>query len=496
MISSSFYQVPQCAICLLDLTQNLCVTKCGHVFHQICIQQAVESRSQCPLCRKVQTHENILSIKFGINVCESQEVKELFGQMTDDDKKQILVWQRKLIETTEEKSKLTAQVAGLSHQKIDLEKELETYKIDNKNQKEELKRQRNIISANETKIIMKDYYVDELKKERSALQKEKENLLKEIQEMRLTSEIFDQIEKSHSKTSVIQHIKTKNDMIEEEKVRLLYQHAMILISSEEQLKENIGKLKKEMIGKNQSYDLLKLEADDYKRSYDKLKKKYQETVKNGQIAKRNENDVTTSSDASNKPQLYDINKMLKQQKPQGTSFAQQQIGKSRVEAGVVTTSESLQYNTKRRKFNEISNTAATFNNKDSDLFVCSQDDDASQSGQNSVSSLTIINTDSQPSIKNINKFDGMISSQIVQTQKQQLIDDKSDVELLSLQNEQPKFKKPNQLTNGFKSGIFQSFKDGINAEKFKKQFTQQRFNDRQNKTQNGVQLGMSGFINK
>lgn len=104
----------------------------------------------------------------------------MFSKMTDDEKKSVLMLQRKILEITEEKSKLTAQVAGLSHHKSDLEKELETYKIETRNQKEELKKQRNIISAQDTKLAMKEYIVEECVKEKKALQKEKEALLKEI----------------------------------------------------------------------------------------------------------------------------------------------------------------------------------------------------------------------------------------------------------------------------------------------------------------------------
>lgn len=42
-----------CAICLQDMTsQSLTSTSCGHLFCTECINQALRSSNQCPMCKK------------------------------------------------------------------------------------------------------------------------------------------------------------------------------------------------------------------------------------------------------------------------------------------------------------------------------------------------------------------------------------------------------------------------------------------------------------
>lgn len=98
--------------------------------------------------------------------------------MSDSEKKDIKLHQRKIAELLLEKQKLEEKVTGLLHQKSELEKENETFKITTKNQAEELKRQRNIIGSLETKVDMKNYLVEESEKEKKTLQMEKDHLIK------------------------------------------------------------------------------------------------------------------------------------------------------------------------------------------------------------------------------------------------------------------------------------------------------------------------------
>lgn len=50
------YEVPTCSICLSELTQDLGVISCGHVFHTECIASSLsKTSSTCPLCRKPAT---------------------------------------------------------------------------------------------------------------------------------------------------------------------------------------------------------------------------------------------------------------------------------------------------------------------------------------------------------------------------------------------------------------------------------------------------------
>jgi hypothetical protein len=61
------YEVPQCAICFDDLTQNLSVTKCGHVFHKKCIEKSIRQSPLCPLDRSTNSLENLRSLSYSIN---------------------------------------------------------------------------------------------------------------------------------------------------------------------------------------------------------------------------------------------------------------------------------------------------------------------------------------------------------------------------------------------------------------------------------------------
>ena len=40
-----------CAICMEDIYDQLCVTKCGHMFHTTCMLQCFQRKNECPLCR-------------------------------------------------------------------------------------------------------------------------------------------------------------------------------------------------------------------------------------------------------------------------------------------------------------------------------------------------------------------------------------------------------------------------------------------------------------
>jgi len=43
--------IPSCSICMENLTKDMVATKCGHVFHDICIFNNLEYRNECPNCK-------------------------------------------------------------------------------------------------------------------------------------------------------------------------------------------------------------------------------------------------------------------------------------------------------------------------------------------------------------------------------------------------------------------------------------------------------------
>ena len=66
MITS--YEIPQCPICFDELTSNLSVTKCGHVFHRKCIEQSIRSNPMCPLDRASNSLESLRNLAYSIPI--------------------------------------------------------------------------------------------------------------------------------------------------------------------------------------------------------------------------------------------------------------------------------------------------------------------------------------------------------------------------------------------------------------------------------------------
>jgi tetrahydromethanopterin S-methyltransferase subunit G len=132
-------------------------------------------------------------------VQESEEAKALFEGMTDEEKKSVGALQRKLAELDATHAKLATQVTGLAHQKSDLEKEVETYKITARNQQNEIKKLQNRANALEVKVEMKDYLVQEANSEKKLLIREKEKLIQDILELKKLNSVHEQLEKCENK---------------------------------------------------------------------------------------------------------------------------------------------------------------------------------------------------------------------------------------------------------------------------------------------------------
>jgi hypothetical protein len=56
----------ECHICLEDLKTNLAACPCGHVYHELCILQALEVNRQCPICRRVVSDRDVVSLYLDI----------------------------------------------------------------------------------------------------------------------------------------------------------------------------------------------------------------------------------------------------------------------------------------------------------------------------------------------------------------------------------------------------------------------------------------------
>eukprot|EP01070_Trichotokara_eunicae_P001270 Trichotokara_eunicae@DN1702_c0_g1_i2.p1 len=61
-------KIPECAVCFVDLSENLVSLKCGHVFHNTCIANWLgkHSSQKCPLCRSSFTSKAVVSLQYRV----------------------------------------------------------------------------------------------------------------------------------------------------------------------------------------------------------------------------------------------------------------------------------------------------------------------------------------------------------------------------------------------------------------------------------------------
>ncbi len=98
------YEVPNCAVCLDELTTNLMATKCGHVFHRACIESSIHGNPVCPLDRKTHTIKQLIPLSYGVNPKQLDDLNEFFGNMSASESKDVRALTAKLAAAIEEKS--------------------------------------------------------------------------------------------------------------------------------------------------------------------------------------------------------------------------------------------------------------------------------------------------------------------------------------------------------------------------------------------------------
>ncbi|RLN69692.1 hypothetical protein BBP00_00000179 [Phytophthora kernoviae] len=79
----------ECHICLEELRKDLVTAPCGHVYHHLCILQALQVNTQCPICRRRTGDADLITLYFDVPGADSpaaveqdQEVKP--GHATGD----------------------------------------------------------------------------------------------------------------------------------------------------------------------------------------------------------------------------------------------------------------------------------------------------------------------------------------------------------------------------------------------------------------------------
>ncbi|KAK1947914.1 hypothetical protein P3T76_000204 [Phytophthora citrophthora] len=64
----------ECHICLEELRRDLVAAPCGHVYHHICIIQALQVNTQCPICRGRTRETDLITLYFDVpNANEAPE---------------------------------------------------------------------------------------------------------------------------------------------------------------------------------------------------------------------------------------------------------------------------------------------------------------------------------------------------------------------------------------------------------------------------------------
>lgn len=53
IILEKYIDKEECPICLLIIDGNVTITKCGHIFHQECLENALDVNPKCPYCREM-----------------------------------------------------------------------------------------------------------------------------------------------------------------------------------------------------------------------------------------------------------------------------------------------------------------------------------------------------------------------------------------------------------------------------------------------------------
>ncbi|KAE8892870.1 hypothetical protein PF005_g9699 [Phytophthora fragariae] len=56
----------ECHICLEELRRDLAAAPCGHVYHHVCILQALQVNTQCPICRRRTGDADLVTLYFDV----------------------------------------------------------------------------------------------------------------------------------------------------------------------------------------------------------------------------------------------------------------------------------------------------------------------------------------------------------------------------------------------------------------------------------------------
>lgn len=121
---STTFELPNCPICLIEMTSKIAVLPCRHTFHSHCIQDQISKKKQCPICRAPSNANKIINPIYDVQIKKFDESKRLalLTGMSEDfaeAQKDILNINKKLFEENEllqeEKKKLEEEMKELKN---------------------------------------------------------------------------------------------------------------------------------------------------------------------------------------------------------------------------------------------------------------------------------------------------------------------------------------------------------------------------------------------
>mmetsp|Transcript_17464 Transcript_17464/g.17390 ORF Transcript_17464/g.17390 Transcript_17464/m.17390 type:complete len:121 (+) Transcript_17464:27-389(+) len=104
-----YWEAPTCVICLNELSTNLTVTPCGHVFHLDCMEKCVFNKCKnCPLCRNRVLPSKLTNISFALIPAKS--ATPAISGLTEEEMKDLQALQNRAREVTKEKEALELKI--------------------------------------------------------------------------------------------------------------------------------------------------------------------------------------------------------------------------------------------------------------------------------------------------------------------------------------------------------------------------------------------------
>ena len=159
-----------CAICQEDInfcTEEISVLNCGHVYHNGCLQQWLDTNSTCPDCRSAVTRNNFVQKLYP---SKKEDVVPVYKGSSDETKSILKVYE----DTTENLQKLFIErIVNLENRNLRLKEDLQ-------NSSDDLQKFSNEKYLAEKKILK---LTKELKKSKNENIVFKQNVIKAIMEL-------------------------------------------------------------------------------------------------------------------------------------------------------------------------------------------------------------------------------------------------------------------------------------------------------------------------